>query len=344
MRKFSIAIGLLSGLLFGLATPLSKMLLIDFNPFQLAGLLYIGAFIFTLPSAVKEVNQIRNKNQTKPQKDIPKIIGVIIFGGFLGPLFLMLGLQTAKALSVSVWLNFELVATAALGVLIFKERLTKSAIFGICLVVISGIVVSVGEPLSALKSGVFIMLACLFWGIDNHLTAGIDEIKSSTVTFIKGGVAGPINLIIGTAMVGYGGLLTIKTIYAIVLGMIAYGLSISLYVTSAQNLGATRSQILFSTGPYWGMLGAVFFIGETFETNSMIAAALLAGGIYLTNKNDHDHRHEHAPLTHIHTHLHLDDHHLHHKQSYPILPHTHEHRHEFLKHQHTHTEDLHHRH
>src|SRR5947209_19444260 len=37
------ALGLLSALLFGAATPAGKMLLGDFTPFQLAGLLYLGA-------------------------------------------------------------------------------------------------------------------------------------------------------------------------------------------------------------------------------------------------------------------------------------------------------------
>jgi len=43
MRTRIILIGLFSGLLFGIATPFSKIILSELNSFQLAGLLYLGA-------------------------------------------------------------------------------------------------------------------------------------------------------------------------------------------------------------------------------------------------------------------------------------------------------------
>ena len=40
--------------LFGLSTPASKLLLESFEPFQLAGLLYLGAAVGTLPIVLME--------------------------------------------------------------------------------------------------------------------------------------------------------------------------------------------------------------------------------------------------------------------------------------------------
>jgi len=49
MKRFAIITGLLSGFLFGIATPFSKLFLNGLNSFQLAGLLYLGATVAMFP-------------------------------------------------------------------------------------------------------------------------------------------------------------------------------------------------------------------------------------------------------------------------------------------------------
>jgi len=49
------SLALASAFLFGAATPLSKALLDSLTPFQLAGLLYLGAALGLVPSVVGEV-------------------------------------------------------------------------------------------------------------------------------------------------------------------------------------------------------------------------------------------------------------------------------------------------
>lgn len=78
-----------------------------------------------------------------------KTTGIIFFGGFAGPLLLLAGLRMANAVSVSIWLNMELVATAILGVLIFKDGLDKNTLIGVVLTIVAGIITSFGEGSSA---------------------------------------------------------------------------------------------------------------------------------------------------------------------------------------------------
>ena len=49
MKTRIVLIGLFSGLLFGIATPFSKIILEELNSFQLAGLLYLGTALAFLP-------------------------------------------------------------------------------------------------------------------------------------------------------------------------------------------------------------------------------------------------------------------------------------------------------
>jgi len=343
MKGFSIIIGLLSGILFGIATPLSKVMLSDFNSFQLAGLLYIGAGLTFTPYLLR--NQKREINSLRKSNKKLSVLGIILFGGILGPLLLMLGLQHASAMSVSIWLNMELVATAVLGIILFKDHLDRYGWTGVAFTLVAGIIITFQEPASGIISAIFITLACICWGLDNHLTAIVDGVSPQTITLIKGFVGGTTNLIIGLFISG--GEMPLGSLpLALLTGAFSYGLSIALYVTSAQNLGATRSQILFSTAPFWGILGATIFLSEPINTYILTAALLLALGIYFSNKLKHKHTHQHLKLTHIHLHNHLDGHHTH--QHIGMTDqgkrHIHMHEHEVIKHTHIHYPDLHHRH
>jgi drug/metabolite transporter (DMT)-like permease len=343
MKKIAIIAGLLSGLLFGIATPFSKILLTNLNSFQLAGLLYLGAGLAMIPAIMKNGNQIKILfNKT----NLIRTFGIIIFGGLLGPLLLMIGLQAANAASVSIWLNMELVATAILGVLIFKDSLDKFTWIGVILTVFAGIITSIGEGSSGLISALLIIAACLCWGVDNHLTALTDGASPQTVTFVKGLMAGMVNLLIGISISDTN--IEINYIFAaLIVGGFSYGLSIVLYVTSAQNIGATRSQILFSTAPLWGVILSYIVFQDSFHWTHIISIFLLILAVILINRMSHKHQHTHDVNEHLHYHKHNDEHHNHIHENETVVSdkgHSHLHIHESLAHEHPHFPDLHHRH
>jgi len=343
MKPRSIIIGLFAGLLFGVATPLSKIILSQLNSFQMAGLLYVGAAIAFLPYLIKNRKiEIIALRQTGKKK---YLAGVILFGGILGPLLLMIGLKTANAMSVSIWLNMELVATAILGILIFRENLDRYAVIGILLTLCAGIIISSQESNSGIVSAIFILLACISWGFDNHFSAIIDGVSPQTITFVKGVFGGITNLTIGM-FINHWQIQLNFIPAALLIGIFSYGISIVLYVTSAQNLGATRSQILFSTAPFWGIIAAWIFLGEPLNLIVLTSFSILVLGIIFTNIVSHGHTHYHKGAAHIHLHSHDDDHHnhIHDGDVAKSLRHSHLHEHKEIEHTHKHYPDLHHRH
>jgi hypothetical protein len=118
-----------------------------------------------------------------------------------------------------------------------------------------------------------------------------------------------------------------------------------LYISGAQQLGASRSQLLFSTSPFLGVLLAWLMFGESATVVQFGAAGLMAAGIALMLTARHEHKHTHEAMAHTHEHRHDDGHHTH---VHPGLPawvrHTHAHVHEPVTHTHPHAPDLHHRH
>jgi len=343
MRARAVIYGLAAGLLFGLATPVSKLLLSSLDPYTLAGLLYLGAAIASAPQAF--ARRATDFDIRALRKNWLKLVGIVAFGGVLGPLLLLAGLSHSASASVSIWLNLELVATAALGAIFFKEHLTVTGAIGVGLTVLSGVVVSLGEDAAGLGAGVFIALACVSWGIDNHLTAIVDGVSSKATTFLKGLIGGAFNLALGVVLLGRADHAWLDVAAALALGMASYGISISLYIASSQALGATRGQILFSVSPFWGIAGAAILLSEAITGRIVASFLLLAAGIALSAIKGHGHAHRHEATRHIHLHDHLDGHHTHVHEGEPARSaHSHMHAHEALEHEHDHFPDLHHRH
>jgi len=338
----SILIGVVSAALFGVATPLSKILLTNLSQFQLAGLLYLGAGVAMLPFVVLR----RRKSPRKPVngKNAFRLGAAVLFGGCLGPVLLLSGLASAQAASVSLWLNLELAATAVLGFLLFKDHLDLFGWLGVGGALLAGVLVTVHEGSAGILPALLVALACVCWGLDNNFTALIDAFTPQETTFAKGIIAGAVNFVIGTFTVGRlpapgPGLASLA------LGAACYGGSIVLFITAAQRIGAARGQVLFASAPFFGLLFSFLLLPEEPSGLQAVAAVLLLGSIGLMLRARHSHRHLHDHVVHIHTHRHDDLHHAHAHPGTPTgLAHSHEHSHDAIEHEHPHFPDLHHRH
>lgn len=339
-KNIAFWFAMISALLFGAATPVSKQLLGSLTSFQLAGLLSLGACV-GISGLV-----IRDRKLLAPWRmdriNALRLTGSVMFGGILGPVLLLAGLQLASAASVSMWLNLEMVATAVLGHFVFKDHMTPRSWLAAGGIFFAAVMLAAGEGLAGLQAGVFVALACLCWGFDNHLTALIDGITPAQSTFWKGLVAGTTNLLIGlslTPFLGSGW----DLIGGLLVGVFAYGFSMVFYVTSAQLLGATRSQLIFSFAPFWGVLLSAILLGEHFTWYQVLAGVVFVGSVYLLFQEQHQHSHAHNGQSHDHFHAH-DVHHLHHDETEKHGWHRHPHIHESISHGHSHAPDLHHRH
>jgi drug/metabolite transporter (DMT)-like permease len=335
-------IGLASAALFGTATPASKFLLADTPVVSLAGLLYLGGAMGVLPVA------LRGRPFKLPwQAGRPtflRLAGAVGLGGVLGPLLLLLGLKLASAGSVSLWLNLEFVATVFLGRFVFHEHMTVRSWIAAGGTLLAALLLAGSEGDIGFASVVLVALACLCWGYDNHFTALIDGITPAQTTFWKSLLAGAFNLSLGVALAGGVGSLKFM-LMALLVGAVSYGASVTLYIITAQGLGATRSQMLFSTAPFFGVLLSVTLLGEPFTRMQMLAAAIIMVSLVVLFSEKHRHVHRHRATVHQHGHRHPDDHHQHtHNGLADTSNHAHPHVHEATEHDHGHWPDLHHRH
>ena len=340
MRGFGLAA--VSALLFGASTPASKLLLEGLGPFRLAGLLYLGA---AAAMALPLLHEWRAGSRPRLRgANRRRLGGAILFGGIVGPVLLLFGLRLTLAGSVSLLLNLEMAATAALGVLLFREQLGRVGWLGIAGVVAAGAVVSWDGGWPGGLAAALVALACLCWGLDNHLTALIDGITPARSTFWKGLVAGSTNLALAGLFEAGGGAAAALAV-ALAVGALCYGASIALYIAAAQQLGATRAQGVFAAAPFLGAALSFAVLGEPAGAEHLLGGAILAVSVAALLRSRHEHEHVHEATEHVHSHRHDDGHHLHeHPGLAPSTRHSHWHRHQRLVHAHPHWPDLHHRH
>jgi len=328
---------LLAAVLFGASTPAAKLCLDRLGPLTLAGALYLGAAAATLPFALRSHFRVRSRS------NLLRLTGAVVLGGVVGPVLMLLALQRAGAASVSLWLSLESVFTALLGRLFFHEYLGSRAAAAALLVTVASIVLAVPHGIAGSGAALLAATAGLCWALDNNFTAVIDELSPAQITFAKGLVAGSLSFGLGALLEGAPAITSLSA--GLGVGAIGYGVSLVLYVSAAQQIGATRSQLVFSTAPLWGAALAWAIAIDRIGTEQLVAAALMAFGFVLLGRERHAHPHVHPRQRHRHAHTHDDGHHDHEHLGLPAgVEHTHEHEHDELSHAHPHSPDLHHRH
>jgi drug/metabolite transporter (DMT)-like permease len=211
------------------------------------------------------------------------------------------------------------------------------------LIVVASLLLSSGEQQLPLAAGL-VALACLSWGLDNNFTALIGTYTPAQVAFAKGLVGASVNWGVASLIAPPSPASVWTLAQVIFVGALGYGASLVLYVSSAQQLGATRSQLIFSSAPAWGLLLAWLALGEEIRTVQLLAAALMGLALWVWHQERHAHRHTHHAVTHTHWHRHDDGHHSHHPHQQRRTWHSHEHSHRAETHAHSHLPDLHHRH
>ena len=331
---------LLAAVLFGASAPAASELAGEVSVLVLAGLLYLGAGLAVLPSVIR-----RPPTLVALRRDWRPAAVAVIAGGAVGPALLVAGLARTSAASASILLNLELVATVLLAATLFREHLGPKVIAGAGLITAGGVIL-VWQPGAELSVGALLIAgACVAWGLDNGVTAKIDQLGPEHVVFLKGLVAGGANLALGVVVAGNALPANAGQIaFALAIGALGYGASIVLWVKGARDLGAARGQVIFATAPFIGAMIAWTVLGESVGLAQLAAVGLAAFGVAVSMESGHEHAHQHDELEHEHEHTHDDDHHDHEHQGSLGLRHTHVHRHRPTQHAHSHLPDLHHRH
>ena len=282
-RKNTTAVlyAILAAVFYALNTPFSKLLLDKVPTTFMASFLYLGAgagvgimYIFHFKK--------ENKAERLEKKDLPYTISMVLLD-IMAPIFLMIGISIGSSSNASLLGNFEIVATTLIALLIFKEKVSGKLWTAIAFITVSSIILSF-DGIGSLEfsfGSFFVLLATVCWGMENNCTRNISGKSTYQIVTIKGLCSGAGSFIIATA-VGEK-LPDIKYILcAMLLGFVAYGLSIFTYIRAQRYLGAAKTSAYYAIAPFIATALA-FAVNHEQVTASYLVALMfmIVGSVYV---------------------------------------------------------------
>ena len=254
-------------------------------------------------------------------------------------MLLVLALDRTPAGTVALLLNLELVATAVIASVFLREHIGRRSLLGIAVVLVGSVVLTGTGGTSVVVGELLVAGACLCWGIDNAVTAGLDAYSPKRITTAKGIVAGSVNLALGLALTGAPPVHVVLA--ALAIGAIGYGASITLWITGARLIGAARGQAIFALAPFIGAALSWAINGDGLSTRIAVAFGISLLGVIIVGTAHHAHAHQHTAIEHAHA---IDPTEIHHTPEAIEIIEGDYHRHLALAHNHPHLPDIHHRH
>ena len=280
--KFHKAIfhAVLAAALYAVSIPFSKLLLVEVSPTMLAAFLYIGAGIgMAVLGAVKK----NRGEESLMRSDIKYTISMVVLD-IVAPILLMLGLKFSPAANASLLNNFEIVATAVIALAVFGETVGKRLWTAIALITLSSILLTLdtAEGFSFSFGALLVLGATICWGIENNCTRQIADKDPLQIVMVKGLGSGlgalVVALVIGEKLVGVEWLLA-----TMLLGFVAYGLSIYYYTYAQRVIGAARTSAYYAIAPFIGVVLSMLILGEHPNWIFFVALAIMLVGTRLAS-------------------------------------------------------------
>lgn len=237
--------------------------------------------------ALALLRKVRKTERTETKltkRELPYTVAMILLD-IAAPVCLLLGLKSTTAANASLLNNFEIVATAVIALVVFKEKINFRLWLGILFITLSCMVLSF-EDLSSLQfsyGSLLILLACVCWGFENNCTKKISSKDPLEIVLLKGIFSGLGSLLIGFII---GERITVLwSVFAVIgVGFVAYGLSIFFYVHAQRILGAARTSAYYAVSPFIGTLLSLVIFREIPHYTYFIALALMIIGAWLSSQ------------------------------------------------------------
>jgi len=311
-KSIATVYAILAAALYAINVPLSKVLLNYVDPTMMASFLYLGAGIgLFLFGIVEKLIGKGGKKEPLTKKELPYTIAMVILD-IVAPILLMLGIARTNSANVSLLNNFEIVATSIIALVVFKEVISKKLWFAIFLVTIASIVLTFeGQGSFVFNRGsLFVLGACLCWGFENNCTKMISNKSSVEIVVIKGTFSGLGSLIV--ALLLGESIPAVKWLFCVlILGFVAYGLSINFYIMAQKDLGAAKTSAYYSVSPFFGVAFSMILLKERPSLQFFVALIIMIFSTILMVKDtielQHTHEHRHGDLVHTHLHTHSGD-------------------------------------
>lgn len=258
-------------------------------PSMVAAFLYLGAGIGVGTMMLIRYERKRPSSEERlHRRDIPYTVAMVVLD-IAAPILMMHGLKTCSAANTSLLNNFEIVATAIISLLFFGEAVSRRLWTAITFVTTASILLSlddgsIGEAFTFSRGSLLVLCATICWGLENNCTRQIADLTDPMeIVTIKGFGSGlgalAIAFAVGEHLPDWQNLAVI-----LLLGYVAYGLSIYCYTYAQRTIGAAKTSTYYALAPFIGALLSIFLLGEPLTPLFIVATVIMAVGCWIAAK------------------------------------------------------------
>ena len=149
----------------------------------------------------------------------------------------------------------------------------------------------------------YVLGATVCWGLENNCTRSIADKSTYQIVTLKGFGSGlgslVIALVAGERFPKPGAILPV-----LLLGFVAYGLSIFTYIRAQKTLGAAKTSAYYAAAPFIGAFLSFVLLHEALTVTYAAALAVMLAGVGLVVQDTLIRHHQH---THAHYFVHTHD-------------------------------------
>jgi len=264
------------------------------NPLMLVFVIYVVNSLLFSPFRRSSI-KIEVKKTRKMTWILLILLGVAEASGTLS---YTVGLQETSATNASILVNSEIIFAILLGIIIFKEKLSKQEVLPFILIFVGSLLIPVAADVQNnnwqfsdfMMGDLLIVLSGFFYCLDTFIAKKLsDSIKTRHIVHIMSctGAVMALSLMLWFQVPFDISLEQLSVISFV--GFLGIGLTMMFFVIALRLLGAVRTVLIYSTTTIFSIVYSVFILSETITILNLVSACcVLFGLIVLRNRISSD--------------------------------------------------------
>src|SRR5574344_1669403 len=276
--KKSFLLMIVSAILYAFFTPLTKLLLGELPSTFLGGLTYLGSALgMTIVFIIARLTK-KDKDELLNKKDFMYVAFVNVLD-VCSSLCLFYGISLISSEEASLLQSFEVVSTALVAFLVFKEKISWRLLVAIIFLLCGSIFLAFdfNTQITFNLGAFFVLLAVTLFGISNNVIKKVANKDSLEFSIFKSLVPGLVLIIIALCTKEYNFNWPYIS-YSLVVGFLTFGVSVFFYAIAVRKLSASLGTTVFSSNPFFAAIISLLIFKDILKWNFYVSLILLIIG------------------------------------------------------------------
>lgn len=256
------------------------------NPLMLVFVIYVANSLLFSPFRKTP----KTSKKTKTGKTTMILLVLLGVAEASGTLSYTIGLEETTATNASILVNSETIFAILLGIMIFKEKLSKHELLPFFLVVVGSILIPVMSDVHAnnwqlsdfMMGDLLVVLSGFFYCLDTFIAKKLDDsIKTRHIVHIMSCTGAIMTLgLMVLFQVPFDISLEQLSVMSVV-GFLGIGVTMMFFVMALRLIGAVRTVLIYSTTTVFSIVYSALILSESITVLNLASAGSVLFGLFV---------------------------------------------------------------